>query len=293
MITQLRLGRPTGIQLTGAAAVAAVFLLSSAVKSKATDLSSMWKDRDITIDGIDNEWEDTRVYLKDANASVSVLNDSQFVYVSFVTAKEETIRQVTAMGLILWFDAAGGKGKTFGIRFPLGMMESGMTPPRNFGEERSDEDRAAERAERFRKSTLDMEILGPGEDDQRRVQVATLEGIEAKANLSDDKLVYELKIPIVKSDLHPFAIGAEPGERIGVGIETPEIDRDKMKDRMEGGFHGGGMPPGRGMGGGMRGGGMRGGSGFERPKPLKVWTKVQLAAPVPSDNNSGEDGTSK
>lgn len=299
MISQLRLGRPTGIQLAGAAAVAAIFLLSSAVESKATDLNSMWKNRDITIDGIDNEWEDTRVYLKDADASVSVLNDSEFVYVSFVTAKEETIRQATAMGLILWFDAAGGKDKTFGIRFPLGMMESGMTPPRDFSEEGSDEERAADRAERFKKSTLEMEILGPGEDDARRVQVATLEGIEARASLSADKLVYELKIPIVKSDLHPFAIGAKPGERIGMGIETPEIDRDAMRERIGGGGREGGPPgggmPGGGMsggrhGGGMHGGGTRGGSGFERPKPLKVWTKVQLAAPGPSDNSSGDDG---
>lgn len=297
MMAQPRFWRRTGMQASHALAAAAVFLLSSVAVCYGDELNSLWRDRAITVDGLDTEWDGTRVYLKNANASVGILNDSDYVYVSFVTIKEQTIRQVSGMGLILWFDAEGGKDKKFGIRFPLGMMESGMVPPRDFNEARSDADRAAERAERFKKATLELEILGPGDDDVRRVQVSTLEGIEAKANITDNMLVYELKVPIVKSDLHPFAIGAEPGERIGVGIATPKMDRDAMKERRGGGMRGGG-PPGGGMPGGMppgagRGGGRPGGGGFERPNPLKVWAKVQLAAPAQAETDSGNKAPTK
>lgn len=287
MMARPRFWRRTGIQASHALVATAVFLLFSVAGCNGDELASIWKDRAIAVDGLDTEWDGTRVYLNDAKASVGILNDSDYVYVSFVTTEEQTIQQVTGMGLILWFDSDGGKDKTFGIRFPLGMMESGMTPPRDFNNDASsDEDRAAERAERFKKATIELDILGPEDDDSRRVLVSTLEGLEAKANITETMLVYELKVPIVKSDLHPFAIGAEAGDRIGVGIVTPEMDRDAVRGpgamRGGNGFPGGGMHPGGGRGGGPPGGG-----GFERPSPLKIWVEVQLAPPAASQTETG------
>ena len=74
-----------------------------------------------------------------------------------------------------------------------------------------------------------------------------------------------------------------PGDVIGVGLETPEIDREAMRQQMgaRGGRRGGGGRGGRsGMGraGGGRGGMGRAGGGQQRPDPLKLWTTVTLAA---------------
>jgi hypothetical protein len=82
------------MQAPHALLAAAIFLLSSVVGCNGTELNSQWRDREITIDGLDTEWENTRVYLKDVSASIAVLNDAEFVYVSFITAKQQTIRQV-------------------------------------------------------------------------------------------------------------------------------------------------------------------------------------------------------
>jgi hypothetical protein len=276
---QIRIGQRSQQKVLHALLPAAIILLVSVAGCNGTELNSQWRDREIKIDGLDTEWENTRVYLKDAGASVAVLNDREFVYISFVTAKQQTIRQVMAEGLTLWLDAEGGKDKTFGIRFPLGMAGSRMPRPSPNEGERDSEEMSETRAELFKRANLELEILGPGEDQQQRCRVATLEGIEAKASLSNNTLVYELKVPIAQSDTHPFAIRAEQGQSIGVGIETPEIDRDKMRE---------------GMGGGKRGGGMRGGGpGFERPQPLKVWAKVQLAAPVSSDSDPDDETVSE
>jgi hypothetical protein len=130
----------------------------------------------------------------------------------------------------------------------------------------------------FEESLSELEILGPDEDDRFRLGVMGARGIEVDAAISSGTLVYELKVPLKTSERYEFAIGAEAGGVVGVGLETGEFDREMMRERM-----GGSRPPG-GMGG-RRGGGGRGGSrggGFgggrpEMPEPLNVWATVQLA----------------
>jgi hypothetical protein len=127
-------------------------------------------------------------------------------------------------------------------------------------------------------------ILGPGKNDRRDLAFEEAPGIQAKIGESTGVLVYELRVPLVKSDSQPYAIGARTNAMIGVGLETPEFDRSAMRSQMGGGGGRGGRGGFGGRGGGMGGrggyggrGGMGGGRGFEATKPLKVWNVVQLA----------------
>jgi hypothetical protein len=133
----------------------------------------------------------------------------------------------------------------------------------------------------FKKSMTELEILGPGKNDRKRIQVTEAKGIDINVAPSSGMLVYEIKVPLIQSAECPYAVGAQPGKKVGIGFESPKLDIERMRRRMGGGIPGiggrpgmGGVPGiGRGPGGGMR---------PELPPDLKFWLSVQLA----TNNNS-------
>jgi len=90
-------------------------------------------------------------------------------------------------------------------------------------------------------------------------------------------IVYEIKVPLIQSEQHPYAIGAEAGSSVGIGLETSKMKRSDMSGQMSG-ERGGGGPSG-GMRGGAGGRGMPGdGRRPQMRKHLKIWAVVQLAS---------------
>jgi len=263
-----------------------------------TELNSSWKDRDIVIDGKSGDWLDALYYFEDDDVSVGFFNDSQYLYICLLAEDYSIQRQVVMQGFTLWLDAIGGKEKTFGIKFPLGMMAMGRDKmSAEMGGERSDREemdrmqREKPDPEMIRKAfeqTLDeLEILGPGEDERKRIKIEGAEVLEISVRNRTGLLTYEIQIPLQSLGENSYAIGTTAGALIGVGLEVPKPDmdemRDKMKERGDGGMSpGGGRPPGGGQPGGMGGGrggmGMRGGSRPQIPDGLKIWVKLQLAS---------------
>ncbi len=64
-------------------------------------------------------------------------------------------------------------------------------------------------------------------------------GIEVKVGRENNYFVYELKVPLVKTDAHPFAIGAKAGATIGLGLENTGLSGVDFPG--EDGGHGHGM----------------------------------------------------
>jgi hypothetical protein len=264
-----------------------------------TKLESQWRDREITIDGSATDWEGKMTYLEQQNLSWGLMNDQDFIYLCFVVDGRQSQRQLIGRGLVLWFDPQGGKHKRFGIHFPIGMTgmdmrETGAPPEGGRGEgeisrrepgRRETGDRSMQGPVKIPEAALqELEILGPEKDYRNRIKVSALQGIEIKLSDQNGALVYELKVPLTPSKEHHYAIGTQAGRKIGIGLETPDINRDQLVERMAGfgGGEGGGM---RGGGGGFggRGGGFGrsggfGGRGQEMAEPLKVWAEVELAS---------------
>ena len=120
-------------------------------------------------------------------------------------------------------------------------------------------------------------------------------GINVKMDVSKGNLVYELKIPLLRSESQPYGIGTEMANIIGIGLESGKIDVEEMRSQT--GSQGGGMGGrggGRGGKGGMggmggRGGGDHGGMGGQggmgrmrpqMPESLELWLKIQLASEI-------------
>jgi len=240
------------------------------------ELNSDWRDREITVDGKNADWLGAMLFFEEDNVSVGLLNDENFFYVCLI-AEDLFIRaQVMRKGFTLWFDPDGGKEKTFGIKYPLGMQASGRGM-------RRDEQSLERSSQAPRRPMNELEILGPGKDERKKMLIAEVKGIDISIEFSSGMLVYELKVPLNKSEQHPYAIGAEAGSSVGIGLETSKIEREEMRREMSGG-RGGGGPTG-GLRGGAGGRGMPGGRRPQMGKPLKIWAVVQLA----SNNNAVQE----
>ena len=171
----------------------------------------------------------------------------------------------------------------------------GTGKPREIGEVAQDRDKFMEMiVERLEGEGKVMEILGPDEESGVRLMAGEASGIDVALGYHDGRVVYELKVPFRHDDDHPYAIGSDGNSEIGVGFETPEVDRDEIMSARGGeGLGGemrGGGPPGGGMpGGGMPGGEMGGnemGSGRgpggrpgDMPQSIEIWGKIRPAAP--------------
>jgi hypothetical protein len=244
-------------------------------------LSSIWRDREVTIDGKHDDWLNGLLYFERENISLGLLNDESFMYICMIVENPIIRNQIMRQGFTLWFDPSGGNKRIFGIKFPVGMseeemqmrgMRAGDVPVKPRREEMD--------PERIRQSMMrqmtEMEILGPGKDEGVRMPTEEAKGINVTINSSSGTLVYELKIPLGLDEQSPYAIGARAGSLVGIRLEIPKFRRPNTGRGMAGGMPGvggrGGM--GRMPGGGMRGGGMR----PQMPGALKIKAVVQLAS---------------
>jgi len=234
-------------------------------------LSSIWRDREVAIDGKHDDWLNALMYFEEEYISLGLLNDESFLYICMIVENPMIRSQIMRQGLTLWFDPAGGKKRIFGIKFPVGMPDEVMQMRRTQeGDAPMKPRRGEPDPERVRQIPMrqmtELEILGPGKDESIRLPIEEAKGININLSASSGTLVYELKIPLSQDEQNPYAIGAQAGSSIGLRLETPKINRSNMRRGM-GGVPGGGM-------GRMPGGGMR----FRMLEPLKIKAIVQLAS---------------
>ena len=280
-MTILSAQHPCTANFLGVLAIGLSSLLTVGGCASVKQIESSPVTTGVIIDGSAEDWAGAlRLFEGESGVSIGVRNNAEALYVALVVRDQAKLRQIMRAGLSLWFDPEGGKEKTFGIRFPLGLMESGA----QFSPRETQQSPDARR-ELFEASLDEMDIVRD-EDKSTRFPRQAIPRLHVTAKMNAGTLVYELQIPLRTSETHAFAIDAEPGDVIGLGLETPEIDREAMRQGGRGGGRGGGGRGGGGRGGGGRGGvggggqGGRGGRGApqQQPETLKLWTIVELAA---------------
>ena len=248
---------------------------------KTEELASTWSDREVRIDGVNDEWQGATTFIEDKDVSIGLLNDDEFLYVS-LSSNDSLRMQVMRTGLTVWFDPEGGTDEWYGINFPTGAqgrMQAMQGRRRRGGD--------GDRDPQSRRPTVDddpmmyIELVGPGELGRRRIPIERVTGIEVKIGNDFGRFVYELKVPLPRDADHLFGIGTKAGAVLGVGLETGDMPGMGRGSRGGLGGPGGGLGgPGGGGGGRGGGGGGRGGTGGGGPgtgESLKVWTTVQLA----------------
>jgi hypothetical protein len=271
-----------------------------------TEFKSAWRDRQITVDGKDNDWTGVKAYsIEDPEVSLGLLNDESHLYLLVKTHDRSLLPRLIGGGLTVWLDLTGKKNKTFGIRFPIG--HQGLRRAEINGEEFQEQDEADTSNEaregfspRMEAAFKSLEVIGPAKGQRCTLALADAgdKGVEARIALSSGQLVYELEVPLRPDGQHSYAIfesGLKGNQHIGLGFETGKFEGPRERRPPDGGLKGGeggiglgggiGRWGGEGGGWGRRGGmgGFGGGMGRRQGGPalskgLDLWATVKLAA---------------
>ena len=267
-------------------------LLVGLLGCRGIKMESSWRAQKIRVDGRDGEWVEKYVFDKEG-AIIGLANDAKHLYVFLSTRNRNLQMKLLRQGFSVSFDPKGGKKSGFGVRYPLGLgqddlwllMESmrGGGAGWNGGPMQG---LGGQINEQMLQSIYDtviaegqMEILGGGRVGQF-FSIALVPEIEVALSFEDGRLVYELKVPLARVETKEYRIGiGVPESRVvGIGFQTPELDRRALRrqgDPRIGGSEMGGMG-GMGRGDGYR---RRRGVGIFREvmQPFQLWAKVDLA----------------
>jgi len=245
---------------------------------KEIEMRSQWNQHNIEIDGIDLEWSGSYKFLKDEKAVIGARNDSTYLYLVFKTVNNQTMQKIIGNGLTLWIDPSGEEEKSFGIHYPIGMMDwnkSQLYDPADWG---APEEREKRLKEKSKIMLNELEIIAPVGRSQHKYSMSNPYGIELALKDTIGTLVYELKIPLTQPIGSMYDLNLITGSKVNIGIETGEIGRQSMMDRKS---SGGGMTGGGREGGMMgKGGGKgRGNQGAMKDvlEPIKFWINLTLS----------------
>jgi hypothetical protein len=181
-------------------------------RAAAPSITATWRITDLAVDGSLADWP--RLERIDNGPAVAAQNDGSALYLAIATNDVE-VREQLAMGLVVWLDGTARKAQTFGVRVE-GLTRRplpGATP--DAGANRPfDRDLALNTLDQF-------DLLGPARLQRRLIDNPADVGVALAVGVEDGTIVYELQIPLGKTDGTPHAVGAKPGATIALGLETP------------------------------------------------------------------------
>jgi len=251
------------------------------------EYTSLWRNREIIIDGKDNEWQDAMVE-KD-KVFLGAMNDKDNLYVCISTEDKSTKAQLLGMfgqTVTLWFYNSGVEEKKIGIRFKN--EDSMATSNRS-----SNMDEAFNR---FQSKLNSYQVINSLESAQ---SIPTNNTFEIKTGYANDKLVLEMKMPLIIQSV--LDLSGEKNKHITFGVETSEIAKKNIQNERD---NSASTPQSSSMGmGGGRGHGMGGSHGGRHsgvsslPSRLQISVTIALASesilstPVPIVPNKTSGGT--
>jgi hypothetical protein len=251
----------------------------------------------IQIDGLLNEWDGFLTPFQNGKLSLAAANGQGYLYLGIAVSDLSLQREILSRGLFIYLDADGGRDRSFGIRYPLGLEEMGLRPerpersssdpefgPPEPGRERIEMD-PGQLQELYDGVSPELELIDGDYSSHRLSSTDTL-GIQVSERYRNGIFTYEICIPLQKDVDAPFAMELGQSRSIDIGLITPKLEpghrRGAAGDRSRGG--GGGGIRGPGGGGGVGGAGRSGGGrpgGFrgrgDMPQPLELWIEYKLA----------------
>jgi len=240
----------------------------------------------MVIDGNDNEWQDCQLYYDPkTQTTIGVYNDDAYVYLCFVTKDTDIWTAFVRQGFFIWFNETGGKDKALGVRYPIAGQpgDQGAPPGGQGGQgappgEQGDQGAPPVGPGGDTVSVAELQILTSEKDTGKTFKLTEAAQLDINARIATDqsgKLIYELKIPLKRTDTTPYAVVPSKLNSIGIGFMTVSAGRRSTSGIS--GFGGGISDMGSRGGGG--GGGMGGGRGTgSTSKSVEIWTNILLAS---------------
>jgi hypothetical protein len=200
-------------------------------------IESQWTDKALVVDGKADDQEFPYEYwFKDERVALSVMNDAKYVYFLFSAGSQALARMLSDQGVVLWFDPGGEKNKVYGLR----LLEGQDT----------------------------IKVMKGKTAPASRVPANGEQGPAFAVLNQKGAYSYEIRVP-------QDAIPAEPGRKIGLGIEFTTMQVE-VKKKSHSRMHGGGQGGMGGMGGmGRQPMGRQGPDPDEPDEKPKIETKLE------------------
>jgi len=249
-------------------------------------LESKWAAQPARIDGQGDEWsEDVLFFEKSAKVKCAFRNDEENLYVVLVFEDRKSLSSINATGITLSFNTEGKKKKTTGFHFIKKMLtpEEVIADLEKQGEVLSEEQRLRIRAKAGAIVYAAEMLKSKGQHPSGEIVVTSSLRAAFKTAETSDRVIYEFRVPLAKSETHALGIGAAPGQTVNINLEwggmTEEM-RKAMQARTRGEL-------GRGISGESgagtvivpetESGGAPGGASMAVPKKYSFWVGVKLS----------------
>ncbi len=195
---------------------------------------SAWNGQAITIDGQYSDWTAPLEYFDQPSMYMGFRNDADNLYIMVKTVDRRAQIKVLRLGLTVWFDPPDGKGKAWGVHYPLGMDNPGIPM---MGRD-TPGDLTAEQRARVTSMLGEMEILEEGEGGKRvrfRTQAADSAGYGIRTAVRDtpELVVCELKVPLRGNGTPPFSVIPGKDGRVRLRFETGDIRPERWASIRE------------------------------------------------------------
>ncbi len=245
--------------------------------SSTTELTSSAIQNPIVVDGNSSDWGSNLKYMKDEKVAVGVSNDNNYFYLCLTTNDVGKILPMFRGGFTIWLENENNNDNSIGIKYPLHNIVNEsrvMINPESFREKGR-----GMMLEKMIKDQDEIRILNKDNFPVTVISTSDSSGLMAKLGYTNDRFVYELRVPLKINEQNKYGVDASPGDKLVVKFETEKPERPEFNGRGEGeGMRPGGMGSGGGMGGfpGGNRGGMQGGG--ERPsfEPMDFSVEVTL-----------------
>jgi hypothetical protein len=264
-----------------AAGALIILLLAAGCKEKETILQSNWGHSEFEGSGSLLNRSRPMTYLEDERMNIGLQNDADNFYMILRTSDKHIRSQVKRGGLTIWFDPAGGNKRAFGIRYPLGIPKSEFKIPKD-KYQRPDSTRMQFEAKLDSLVNLDtLEVLDSLKNEERKYLKSDIPDLAISLTDTLGMMIYELRMPLKAKSDSSYAVGANPGQAVGIGFESGKFSQNFPKnDSLENSVPGGGQ-------GGFGGAPMGYGESSAPPRrrygmmsePIDFWAKVILASP--------------
>lgn len=196
-----------------------------------TNQQTAWlKTKTIRINGISDDWQGKLASIYDQKFLIGFQHDNQFLYMCLISNDQRIIRQVILQGLILWFNAEKDKIGKIGIKYPLGLRESGMLAPDLLQNDGMISNNRPQWVLIFENALGEIEFQLPSDDTFQSCYLSQLDttNFEIKLTHENENFIYEMKIPLKKKDLCPFAVSRGNVQAFTMKIQTPKMNHEFM-----------------------------------------------------------------
>lgn len=260
-------------------------VLATGSSSCGSSMTSVWRPGDITVDGVLDDWSVLPEEIDGDRVRLGVANDRESLYIAVVVADVATQAQILRRGFTIWFNIEGGGDQRYGIQYPIAPdpMELARQTVK-FRRAQATNPDIASMYEKFQKHSAQLKVLN--DKFSTTVDVKDEEPIAAAIDYAAGLLTYELRIPLERYENMIFTLREAQDNEFSMGLTTPEIDPEKMRDAL-GRNNKANAPVRRG---GFRAGGMRGGyrPGTREqlpsiPDAIDIWVDVKLSADAGAD----------